>query len=151
MNKQMVIGGIVVVAAVGLLAMVVSGSWKPSMAAKPTVYPAHGKFVFKNGDPVRDTFVNFIPTAPGNTGWVCQAQTKADGTFKITSNFNVEPDGAVPGEYKCYMEQGVAMKFSNGEVRNPSRIPKKFLDAKTSGLTVVIKSEDNDLGTIQLD
>ena len=151
MNKQTIMGAVVVAVACGLLIVVVASNWKGGMSAKPAVYPAHVKLVFKNGDPVRHTFVNFTPTAPNNTGWTCQAFTKADGSFEIRSNFSNDHDGAVPGEYLCSLEQGVPAKFSNGERHNPSVIPKKYLDSKTSGITVVIKPEDNDLGTIKLD
>jgi len=153
MKQQIVIGILAVALACGAVIMVVASSLKPSVGSKPTSYAAHGKFVFKNGEPVRDTFVNFIPTVQGQ-GWPCQAQTRADGTFEVASNFTPgtnKPDGAVPGEYACSFEQGAPTKFTNGQKTNPSIIHKKYQDLKTSGITVVIKAEDNDLGTIKLE
>jgi len=151
MNKQTVLGGIVVAIACGILIVVVASNWKGStVPAKPTVYPAHGKMVFKNGEPVRHTFLTFTPKEPG-VGFVCEAFTGPDGTFEIRSFSNDSNDGAMPGEYSCSLEQKVPMKMRSGKNINPSVIPKKYQDSKTSGITVVIKAENNDLGTILLD
>jgi hypothetical protein len=150
MNKQMIIGASVVAIACGLLVVVVASNWKGSVPDKPTVYPAHGKLVFKNGDPVRHTYLTFTPKETGK-GFICEAFTGADGTFEIRSFSNTGNDGAVPGEYSCILEQKVPVKMRSGQNINPSTIPKKYQDAKTSGLTIVINAENNDLGTIKLD
>jgi hypothetical protein len=148
MNKYTILGGIGVLLAGGLLYMVVASSWR-TMPPIPTVYPAHGKLVFKNGDPVRHTFMTLTPKEPGK-GFACEAKTGPDGTFQLRSFSNTGPDGAVPGEYSCSLEQLPPIRGKDGAI-TPSVIPRKYKDTKTSGITVVIKPEDNDLGTIKLD
>jgi hypothetical protein len=150
MNMKVVIGGIAVAIACGLLILLVASNWKGGLPDQPQVYPARGKLVFKNGDPVRHTGLTFTPIEAGK-GFECEAFTGLDGTFEIRSFSNTGNDGAVPGEYICSLTQKIPVKMKSGKNINPSVIPKKYQNKNTSGITVVIKHEDNDLGTIKLD
>jgi hypothetical protein len=137
-------------ACVLLIVVLASSLLKGGGLTTPTVYKAHGKMVFKNGDPVKNTYLTFTPKENGK-GTPCEAMTKADGSFEIRSFSNTENDGAMPGEYTCSLEQKPNIKLTSGVTITASVIPKKYQNVKTSGITVVIKSEDNDLGTIKLD
>jgi len=151
MKTKTMIGVVGVVVACGLLIMVLPISlWKSGGLNTPAVYKAHGKLVFKNGDPVKNTYLTFTPKENGK-GTPCEAMTKADGSFEIRSFSNTENDGAMPGEYTCSLEQKPNIKLTSGVTITASVIPKKYQSSKTSGITVVIKAEENDLGTIKLD
>ncbi len=151
MNKQVVVAGIGAAIALGLAVMVLASSWK-SLPPVPAVYPAHGKLVFKNGEPVRLAIMNLSPKEQGK-GHECEARIGPDGKFELRSFSNTGNDGAVPGEYKVSLEPFYGPAFPPNATKNvkPSKIPTKYLDSKTSGITIVIKPEDNDLGTIRLD
>jgi len=134
-TRRMFLGGI---GATALLAGC-SNSLPPARKA----YPARGKVLLANGVPVRLATVHLDPK-DRTKGNEAEGLIGDDGTFSIRTYSNREPDGAVPGEYKVWIEP--YSKAKNGEKPKsavPSAIPKKYQQGDTSELTVVIKPEEN--------
>jgi hypothetical protein len=117
-----------------------------------SVYPVRGKVAFANGQPVRLAIIHLDPkdTTIGNEA---EGIIGPDGTFEIRTYSNTEKDGAVPGEYVVSLEPYSGARFPPDAKKKakPSTIPLKYQDSKKSGIEVVIKAEDNDLGTIKLE
>ena len=89
-----------------------------------------------DGEPLkREGFVQVVPSdGPAATGKI----NPADGTFTLTSK--EEGDGVVKGEHSV----AVIVKVQEGYTMVPL-IDEKYLDAKTSGISVTIDGETNDL------
>jgi hypothetical protein len=126
-----------------LLAVCLAGCGKKSLP-KQSVYPTRGT-VTLGGKPVCLGYVELTPTTPGK-GQPCNGVIGTDGTFALRTYSNaVEPDGAVPGEYKVsvsgYNPVICGPKPAGAE---PTKIP------EGSGKTVEIKSGGGEL-KIQLD
>jgi hypothetical protein len=150
MNKQTIVGALALIVALGALVAVVANNFK-TLPPTPKTYPARGKLVFKNGEPVRFAILNLTPKTNKSGGGDCEARTGADGSFEVRSFSNTGNDGAVPGEYVGSLEPYSSGRLGPiGKSGKPSAIPKKYQDTSTAGITVVIKAEENDLGTIQL-
>jgi hypothetical protein len=84
----------------GLLAFVALAFSGCSASVPPTT-PVTGKVVFKNGKPLPQATVQFVPAA-GTDGHGAQGTTDATGSFALTTNFGAHSiqDGAVVGKYK---------------------------------------------------
>jgi hypothetical protein len=128
----------------GLLILCAFGGCGKSLPSNRDVYPARGK-VLLNGRPIRYATIHLDPvdSAIGNE---CEGLIGGDGTFQIrTYANNGVPDGAVPGEYKIWIEP--YSKAKNGKIKSgsPSDVPKKYQDTHTSGLKVTINAEENTL------
>ena len=100
----------------------------------PTV-AVDGKVTLGDGKPLTGGFIFLIPTGPG--GWEASGPIQPDGTFRLES---LGLDGAVPGEYRVKLAtdppssaRGVRKKKAVNV-----RIDSKYLDEKSSGLTVTV-------------
>ena len=112
--------------------------------ASATTYEVKGRILLANGKPLTWGRVTFIasddlrPPASGNVG--------PDGGFTLTTR---DPgDGAAPGPYKVRIEPAEG----NAKARRPGRpvFPLKYVDEDSSGLTVTVRAEPNQLVPITL-
>jgi hypothetical protein len=108
--------------------------------------PVNGRVKFKDGS---DTgalagYTVALEAADGKTSGV--GEIKTDGTFRI-STFGAD-DGAVPGKYRA----AITPPQSSDPDKPPpkSKLPAKYADFGTSGLTADIKPGRNDV-TFELD
>jgi hypothetical protein len=117
-----------------------------------SVYPVRGKVVFGNGQPVRLAIIHLDPK-DSTVGNEAEGIIGPDGTFEIRTYSNTEHDGAVPGEYVVSFEPYSGARFAPDAKKKakPSVIPSKYQDSHKSKIEVVIRAEDNDLGTIKLE
>jgi hypothetical protein len=114
------------------------------------VYPVHGTVKLK-GAPVVMGLVEFKPAIPGK-GMPCSGIIEKDGTFAMRTYGGIAPpDGAVPGTYRVSVTSLGEVEGAGAPPKGvtPTKVPMRFTDPETSGVTVEIKSTDYDL-TINL-
>jgi hypothetical protein len=116
----------------------------PGSGTSFTTYPVKGHVLLANGKPLTKGRVTFVaddglrPPASGELG--------SDGGFTLSTGANGE--GAAPGQYKVRIEPVSAPAPATRAV--PPRFPMKYIDEDSSGLTVVVKAEPNELQPITL-
>lgn len=128
---------------------------------RPTIYPTTGQMLFEGNPMPLGASVSFLPTGKG--GVASSGMVDKDGNMEI-STFEGQPGLAV-GEYRVVVYQVVEKEPDqadpDGEIRPEltdtfsavdakQRIPKIYSDRNKSPLTITIKEEDNDLGTLDL-
>jgi hypothetical protein len=121
----------------------------PKTLSQKSVYPVQGK-VLLNGEPICMGLIELTPVTTGE-GSRATGVVDAKGEFALNTYSNAEPDGAAPGEYK------VAVKTFNSTEGGvipagvtPTKIPQRYADSDSSGLTVEI-TEDNGELTLTLE
>jgi len=120
-----------------------------SAPAPPSFYPVRGQIVL-DGQPVRFANVSLTPKdlvnddAPAATG-----RTDANGEFSIQTYMGPGYDGALPGEYWVSLATPARSPGDANGVK-PSAIPKQYRHPKTSKISITVREETNDLGTIRL-
>jgi len=120
-----------------------------SAPAPPSFYPVRGQIVL-DGQPVRFANVSLTPKdlvnddAPAATG-----RTDANGEFSIQTYMGPGYDGALPGEYWVSLATPARSPGDANGV-TPSAIPKQYRHPKTSKISITVREETNDLGTIRL-
>lgn len=133
--------------------LVIGGCSKWSPPTFPKTYAVHGK-VLLDGVPLKGGIVEFQPSAGADgpaPGQEATGVIQPDGTFTLRTFSNTQNDGAVPGNYAV-----IVRMLEGGEAGNPKlmktmpKIPEKYGDFKTSGLTVVVKEGDNHLEPFEL-
>src|SRR5262245_53880244 len=115
----------------------------------PRTHPLKGKVVFKGGGPVTGGSISFESTA-GEPPWRAGAQIEQDGTFSEVSTLGPdgkEVKGIVEGEHRVRIDLG---RGDAGEDAPRVRVPQRYLNYQTSGLTVRIPAPDNE-ATITLE
>ncbi len=108
-----------------------------------------------NGSPVDGAMVTFRPASEGAQG--AFARTDAEGKYELSSSA-AATSGVVPGEYNVTVtktevgQSNVASEedpdynpYAAGPSKPKSVLPKKYADAKTSGLEFTVTSGENDL------
>ena len=112
--------------------------------APVTTYEVKGRILLANGKPLTTGRVTFIasddlrPPASGDLG--------PDGGFTLTTR---DPgDGAAPGPYKVRIEPAEG-KTKARRAGRPA-FPLKYVDEDSSGLTVTVRAEPNQLDAITL-
>ena len=127
-----------------LLPLALTSAGCHGSGAAGTTYEVKGRILLANGKPLTVGRVTFIasddlrPPASGDLG--------PDGGFTLTTR---DPgDGAAPGPYKVRIEPAEG----NAKARRPSRplFPLKYVDEDSSGLTVTVRAEPNQLDPIAL-
>jgi hypothetical protein len=109
-----------------------------------TTYEVKGRIVLANGKPLTTGRVTFIasddlrPPASGDLG--------PDGRFTLTTRDR--GDGAAPGPYKVRIEPAEVRTKARRAVR--PIFPLKYVDEDSSGLTVTVRAEPNQLDPITL-
>lgn len=124
-----------------MIAVAVTGCGKPPHQ----LTPVSGKVTY-NGKPLQFGCVTFQP----ETGQWSKGLIQPDGTFKMSTPG--EGDGAAVGvnmvRISCFENQDPAKKNNGGgemgTLLGRPLIPKKYLSQDTSGLTIEIKSGNND-------
>ena len=135
----------------GVIVIFLQAGCGGTLPSNRSVYPVRGKVVFRNGQPVRLAIIHLDPK-DSTIGNEAEGIIGPDGTFEIRTYSNSGPDGAVPGEYVVSLEPYSGARFPPDAKKKatPSAIPAKYRDPAKSGIEVVIRAEDNDLGTITL-
>ena len=112
---------------------------------KPT-YPARGQ-VFFEGKPAAGAIIRFQSIATEDHPW-----TKPSGDVDDSGDFVVSTyrsnDGLPAGEYKVaivWLPKGYI-----GPVEKGNKLPARYADPATSGLTVEVKESDNVFPSFQL-
>lgn len=132
--------------ALPLVIVALSGCGQKKLSKKET-FPVKGRLVL-GGEPVRFALIHFIPTDPAK-GIEADGKTDQDGVFTLRTYSNEDPDGAAPGEYRITLEEYDSVRVGSvPSGTTPTKIPPM---ARKPGTTVEVKSEDNDLGDINLD
>ncbi len=131
-----------------LALLVVAGCNKSVPQQK--VYPVRGTVKLK-GSPVCLGLIEFEPATPGK-GMPATGVIDKDGAFALRTYSGVgQPDGAVPATYRVSVTAHGSMEGAVPAPKGvtPTKVPKRFADPTTSGVTAEVKSTDNDL-TINL-
>ena len=118
----------------------------------PPLFSVTGKVTFQ-GKPVAGATVIFVPEVPPATAKskkdadqpvVKQAAGEADDDGNFELLYGEKHVGAPAGKYKVAITAVEPLgEGDDSEDRRPSRIPEKFGNPMTSGLTAVVKDEDN--------
>jgi hypothetical protein len=96
------------------------------------VVPVTG-IVTLDGEPVDDAELVFLPDGLLSVATVAIGTTGADGTFSLECQYG---EGAVPGKYKVDISA-----VTIGRAGVESRLPEKYGDSETSGLTAEINAD----------
>src|SRR5262245_43790269 len=121
----------------------------PPAAKTPSFYPVRGQLLL-DGQPVRFAMVALSPKGvDDDDGPPATGQTNANGEFSIRTMMGPGHDGAMAGEYwiSLYAPKQVPAEANGGK---PTAIPQKFRNPKTARISVSVKEDTNDLGTIRL-
>jgi hypothetical protein len=105
-----------------------------------------GKVTFANGSPVRGGLVTLHPkdgSKAESRGTIDKDGRFTLGTYKVS-------DGTMAGAYAVTVEPIVYDKRGNMRPDRSLRIPAKYADPDSSGLTVEIKDEDSQEVTLVL-
>lgn len=97
--------------------------------------------VYYDGSPAVGAFVSLIPPE-GRKGAGADGFTEGDGSF-IPSTYKAK-DGVVPGKYSVVVTQRKPMLNADGSA-GPNHLPEKYANAKTSGLTIEVGPETEEI------
>jgi hypothetical protein len=87
----------------------------------------------------------FVPKS--EPALVAQGEITADGSFTLTTY--KQGDGAVPGDYKVRIEPTPASPGALPKTKRP-RVHRRYSDEDSSGLTVAVKPQSNQLEPFRL-
>jgi hypothetical protein len=122
----------------GLVACFSTLACTKAPVARTDLVPVSGKVTFQ-GKPLADAKIVFVPTGKDDPDRPA-AVTDAEGAYELVCD---DQAGAPPGNY-----QVVIMAFgpsTDDEVRPASLIPEKYTNPKKSGLTAVVKDQDENV------
>ena len=116
---------------------------------QPATYSTTGKVVFADGSPLAGGTIMFQTVGgKGDAVFNARGLIGEDGTFAMTT---FEPnDGAVAGEHQVLVRESMVIGDFQSPAATARLVAPRFMSFDTSGLTVKVKEEDNDL-TIQVD
>lgn len=133
---------------VGMLAIVGCGveaepDWKEAVA------PVSGSVLVK-GQPAADVFITFHPMEPSVTGITPRAQSDSQGRFTVSTYET--GDGAPVGKYRLsFSWLGVIEGMREEEYEKlPEKLPRKYLNPKSSGIEIDVIDGENVLVAIDL-
>jgi hypothetical protein len=106
----------------------------------PKTYPVTGKVGFKGGRPMTSGTVMVQSVA--NPDVLASGDLNSDGTFELYSNMG--KPGMVEGEHRVLIEPPLP------EYGEKAAVGKSYQRFETSGLTIMVQPEDNDV-TIEVD
>jgi hypothetical protein len=111
------------------------------MPDKPSLSPVRGTVTYK-GQVITEGSIEFEPENPAIHR--CSSAIK-DGQFDMyTLAGTTKPDGGMPGKYK------VAVTGTVGKGKDAPKVPKRYGDVSTSGLTAEVKSGGDTNMTIDI-
>jgi hypothetical protein len=114
-------------------------------AHKP-VFPVRGRVLFE-GKPTPHALVVFHPLgAEDNDAVRPRSQVGPDGTFTLTTY--EAGDGAPAGQYRVTVE--LWLSTGNGDEGPTSRLPARYANPATSGLTATVNAGPTELQPFQL-
>ncbi|MEA1952302.1 MAG: hypothetical protein U9N87_13035 [Planctomycetota bacterium] len=113
-------------------------------SGRPDTHATKGKVVFPDGSPLPGGTIMFQSIgAKGETVYNARGLIKQDGTFAMTT---FEPnDGAVGGEHRVLVRESAPVGDFTSPSANAKLVDPRFMSFDTSGITVNVKEEDNDL------
>lgn len=119
-------------------------------AAKPweTVFKAEGQVQFR-GQPAPGATLILYPQDASVPAQVRPTAT-ADAAGKFTLSTYSQADGAPAGEYRVAVVWHPLVNDGGGPVRGPNKLPAKYSQPDTSGLTVTIDPTENQLPALDL-
>jgi len=113
-----------------------------------TTYPVHGKVVLADGaTALTEGTVTLVPLDP-ETGRQAVGRIGADGTFSL--NTTPTQEGAAAGDYRVSVLSAASTPTGYGGFGKPL-VDARFGDEASSGLTVTVKAEANELPPLVLD
>jgi hypothetical protein len=116
-----------------------------SSARKP-VYPVHGQVSFE-GQPIPGALVVFHPQgADDGQTEKSFAKSGPDGTFTLATYESA--DGAPAGNYLVTVE--LWLSSGTGDEGPTSRLPPRYANPNTSGLTATVEAAPNELKPFEL-
>jgi len=107
------------------------------------VYQVKGKVLLADGKPLAGGLVTFVPK--GDLPVTPSGVIASDGTFSLVTGGSGE--GAPPGDYKIRVE---APQFQAAPKSRKPPFPFKYTDEDSSGLTITVRAETNQLEPIRL-
>lgn len=122
-----------------LLLLALVGCTDYSSIPPPAVIEVTGKALLPNGQPINSGKINFSPPEGSTAGAEAYSDIKSDGSFKLQS-FGGR-DGVLPGTYK------VSVRTTNNTAM--AGIDPKFFSGTSSTITITIKPETRDVGSIK--
>ena len=115
----------------------------------PSFYPVRGQVVL-DGQPVSFASISLTPKDSANDdNPSATGRTDANGEFSIRTYMGPGYEGALPGEYWVSLSSPPRVPDDPNGVK-PSAIPKQYRHPKSSKISITVKEESNDLGTIRL-
>jgi hypothetical protein len=128
-------------AAALLLVLAAAGCGERNRPVFQKTVAVRGKVVRADGTPVGGGQIELHPASPEIPE--ARAEINKDGTF-VVGTYKVN-DGAVPGAYTATVNDLVYDRQGNLR-RNPAlRVPRRYADARSSGLRIEVRPEDTDL------
>ncbi len=117
-------------------------------SGRPDTFATKGKVVFADGSPLAGGTIMFQSSGHGDQVFNARGLIKQDGTFQMTT-FDSN-DGAVAGEHKVLVREAAPASDFAPPSATAKLVDPRFMSFDTSGLTVNVKEENNDL-TIKID
>lgn len=116
-----------------------AGCGGAQLPANPAAHPVKGVVRLESGRPVRFGRVSYHPE-PGSGGVEAHGEIQKDGSYTLTTY--TKGDGAVPGSYAVTVHP---YSYATGNLRvdRASSIPRRYGEAKASGLRVEIAAREN--------
>ncbi|MFO0865039.1 MAG: hypothetical protein U0744_10370 [Gemmataceae bacterium] len=128
----------------GSLVAAVAAIGCSSRSAAEKTYPVSGE-VFYEGKPAAGAAVIFHPIEAGKESQRARGRVEKDGTFRLSTR--VANDGASAGNYIVTVEW---KKTDDHPEQGISLLADRYADPKTSGLTAIVKEEENRLPPFKL-
>jgi hypothetical protein len=120
---------------------------------RQATYPVQGQ-VTLDGKPVANATIVFKPVDPSKFKWREQPQAKSDDQGRFNAFTYEANDGAPAGDYRVGIAVlAAAEDEGNDQVRrdaSAAKIPARYSDAATSGLTAKVEAKPTDLAPFEL-
>ncbi|QDT25781.1 hypothetical protein Enr10x_10780 [Gimesia panareensis] len=134
------------------LLTLLSGCGSEKLEDARTVFPVTGVVLYQD-QPITDGMVSLTPVNPPSDDkqfFNPRGTVDESGKFQITTY--EKGDGAPPGEYKVSFTwvgslEGVS---EDEEDKLPEKLPRKYTNPETSGITITVKEHNNLLSPIEL-
>ena len=111
-----------------------SGCASTGAVEPPKTFKVQGKVIGQDGRPLPGGRITFHPEEPSGSEAI--AEIERDGSFALATF--AKNDGAMPGRYKVSIDP---VSYKDGLARTAARVPSKYTDPRTSGLTAEVTKE----------
>jgi hypothetical protein len=109
-------------------------------------YEVKGRILLANGKPLSSGRVTFV--AADGLGLAASGDIGSDGRFTLSTR---DPgDGAAPGLYKIRIEPAEVKTKKRNHLAIRPGFPLKYVDEDSSGLSITVRPESNQLEPITL-